>query len=128
MSDRSRVPTPAKWATTVGYSRAVRVGNHIHVAGTAAVGADGTVVHPGDPYLQARRCLEIIVDALKQLGATPDDVVRTRMYVLNPEHWMDVGRAHGEVFAKALPATTMVFTGFIDPDMLVEIEAEAIID
>ena len=128
MTGRSRVPTPAKWATIVGYSRAVRVGNHVHVAGTASVGTDGKVAHPGDPYLQARRCLEIIVDALEELGATPDDVVRTRMYVLNPEHWMEVGRAHGEVFSRALPATTMVFTGFIDPDMLVEIEAEAIIE
>ena len=128
MSERARVPTPAKWAATVGYSRAVRVGQHVHVAGTAAVGADGGVVHPNDPYLQARRCLEIIVDALQQLGATPDDVVRTRMYVLNPEHWQEVGRAHGEVFSRAMPATTMVFTGFIDPDMLVEIEAEAIVD
>jgi enamine deaminase RidA (YjgF/YER057c/UK114 family) len=128
MSERARVPTPAKWAATVGYSRAVRVGKHVHVAGTAAVGVDGGIVHPNDPYLQARRCLEIIVDALQQLGATPNDVVRTRMYVLNPAHWQEVGRAHGEVFSRAMPATTMVFTGFIDPDMLVEIEAEAIVD
>lgn len=127
MSDRTRVATAAKWAKTVGYSRAVRVGRQVWVSGTAAVGADGKIAHPGDPYLQARRCLEIIVDALSQLGATADDVVRTRMYVLRPEHWPEVGRAHGEVFGGALPATTMVFTGFIDPDMLVEIEAEAII-
>jgi enamine deaminase RidA (YjgF/YER057c/UK114 family) len=128
MSERRHVPTTAKWAKTVGYSRAVRVGSHVHVAGTAAVGSDGKIVHPTDPYLQTRRCLEIIVDALEQLGARPDDVVRTRMYVLKPEHWPEVGRAHGEVFGTALPATTMVFTGFIDPDMLVEIEAEAIVE
>lgn len=128
MSERMRVPTNAKWAATVGYSRAVRVGKHVHVAGTAAVGTDGKIVHPTDPYLQARRCLEIIMDALGQLGARPEDVVRTRMYVLKPEHWHEVGRAHGEVFGTALPATTMVFTAFIDPDMLVEIEAEALVD
>jgi enamine deaminase RidA (YjgF/YER057c/UK114 family) len=127
MSERSHVATAAKWATTVGYSRAVRVGQQVWVSGTAAVSEDGKIAHPGDPYLQARRCLEIIVDALGQLGANANDVVRTRMYVLRPEHWPEVGRAHGEVFGAAMPATTMVFTGFIDPEMLVEIEAEAII-
>lgn len=127
MEQRSYVPTAAKWAKTVGYSRAVRVGDRIWVAGTAAVGKDGNIVAPGDPYQQARRCLEIIVEALAELGATADHVVRTRMYVLEPEHWEAVGRAHGEVFANAMPATTMVFTGFIDPDMLVEIEAEAVL-
>ena len=127
MSQRTQVPTAARWATTVGYSRAVRVGNHIHVAGTASVGEDGKVAHPGDPYLQAKRCLEIITAALRELGATPADVVRTRMYALEPEHWPEIGRAHGEVFGQIQPATTMVFTRFIDPDMLVEIEAEAIL-
>jgi enamine deaminase RidA (YjgF/YER057c/UK114 family) len=128
MKGRQQVETPAKWARTVGYSRAVRVGNHIHVAGTASVAADGSgVAHPGDPYQQARRCLEIIVEALRELGAGPEHVVRTRMYALDPNHWQDIGRAHGEVFASVRPATTMVFTRFIDPDMLVEIEAEAVI-
>ena len=127
MKARKFVPTAAKWARTVGYSRAVRVGDHIYVSGTAAVGADGKIVHPDDPYLQAKRCLEIITDALRELGGEPRQVIRTRMYVLNPDHWEAVGRAHGEVFGEALPATTMVFTGFIDPQMLVEIEAEAIV-
>lgn len=127
MTERTRVATAAKWAKTVGYSRAVRAGNQIWVSGTAAVGDDGRIVHPDDPYQQARRCLQIIVDALRALGAGPEHVVRTRMYVLKMEHWEAVGRAHGEVFADVQPATTMVFTGFIDPDMLVEIEAEAVL-
>ncbi|MGH7459658.1 MAG: RidA family protein [Longimicrobiales bacterium] len=127
MTDRTRVETPAKWAKTVGYSRALRVGNHVYVSGTASVGDDGRVAHVGDPYLQARRCLEIIVAALRELGAEPGHVVRTRIYVLRPQDWEPIGRAHGEFFGQAMPATTMVFTGLIDPDMLVEIEAEAIV-
>lgn len=124
---RTTVPTAAPWAATVGYSRAVRVGNIIHVAGTAAVGEDGRVVAPDDPYLQARRCLQIITDALHQLGASAEHVVRTRMYVRRPDDWQAVGRAHGEVFGGVRPVTTMVFVEFIDPAMLVEIEAEAIV-
>jgi len=126
-TQRDRIPTAAKWARTVGYSRAIRIGSHVYVSGTAAVGPDGKIAHLGDPYLQAKRCLEIIVDALRDVGASPRHVVRTRMFVRKPEDWTEVGRAHGEVFGEALPATTMVCTGFIDPDMLVEIEAEAII-
>jgi enamine deaminase RidA (YjgF/YER057c/UK114 family) len=128
VKERTFVPTGARWASTVGYARAVRVGEHVYVSGTAAVGADGKIVHPKDAYLQAKRCLEIIADALQQLGAAPRHVIRTRMYALNPNDWEAIGRAHGEVFGDVLPATTMVFTGFIDPDMLVEIEAEAIVD
>jgi len=127
MQTRTRVETPAVWARTVGYCRAVRVGSVVHVSGTAAVQEDGSVGPVGDAYAQARRCLEIIVAALRELGAGPEHVVRTRMYVRHQEHWQDVGRAHGAVFADVRPATTMVFTGFIDPDMLVEIEAEAIL-
>ena len=126
--ERQRVATAAPWAATVGYSRAVRVGNIVHVAGTAAVGEAGEIVAVGDAYGQAKRCLEIIVAALREVGASPEQVVRTRMYVRNPADWQAVGRAHGEVFAEARPVTTMVFTGFIDPAMLVEIEAEAVID
>lgn len=122
-----KVPTSAPWAATVGYSRAVRVNDTIHVSGTAAVDEDGRIAHPGDAYGQARRCLEIILAALAQLGARPEHVVRTRMYVRNPDDWQAVGRAHGEVFQAIRPATTMVFTGFIDPAMLVEIEADAIL-
>jgi enamine deaminase RidA (YjgF/YER057c/UK114 family) len=106
----------------------VRVGRTIHVAGTASVAEDGSIAHPGDAYLQARRCLEIIAAALRELGAAPADVVRTRMYVASRADWEAVGRAHGEMFGDVRPATTMVITGFIDPAMLVEIEAEAILD
>jgi enamine deaminase RidA (YjgF/YER057c/UK114 family) len=126
--ERQRVGTSAPWAATVGYSRAVRAGSVVHVAGTAAVGEAGEIVAVGDAYGQARRCLEIIVAALGELGASPEQVVRTRMYVRNPADWEAVGRAHGEVFANVRPVTTMVFTGFIDPAMLVEIEAEAVVD
>ena len=125
---RTLVPTAAPWAKTVGYSRAVRTGNQVFVSGTAPVGEDGNVVAPGDAYAQAKRCLDIIVDALRAAGAEPRHVVRTRMFVRDPALWEDVGRAHGEIFGDVLPATTMVFTGFIHPDMLVEIEADAVID
>ncbi len=125
--ERMRVATTAPWAAVVGYSRAVRVGNHVYIAGTAPVGPDGEVVAPGDAYLQAKRCLEIIVGALKEVGATPGDVVRTRMFVRHPEDWEAVGRAHGEIFSEIRPVTTMVFTGFVSADMLCEIEAEAYI-
>ena len=125
--DRVRIETNAPWARVVGYSRAVRVGNHVYVAGTAPVGPDGDVVAPGDAYRQAQRCLEIIVQALKDAGAAPGDVVRTRMFVKHPEDWEAVGRAHGEIFSEIRPVTTMVFTGFVHPDMLCEIEAEAVV-
>lgn len=125
--DRRVVPTSAPWAATVGYSRAVRVGGHVSVSGTAAVAEDGSVAHPGDAYGQARRCLEIVVSALGELGAGVEDVVRTRLYVRDPADWESVGRAHGEVFGTVRPATTMVMTGFIDPAMLVEIEADALV-
>jgi enamine deaminase RidA (YjgF/YER057c/UK114 family) len=124
---RQKVATSTPWAATVGYSRAVRVGDHVFVSGTAPVSDTGDIVAPGDPYRQAQRCLEIIVAALAQVGASPADVVRTRMFVRQPEDWEAVGRAHGEIFHAVQPATTMVFTDFIDPDMLVEIEADAIL-
>jgi enamine deaminase RidA (YjgF/YER057c/UK114 family) len=104
------------------------VGKQVFVAGTAPVGDDGNVVAPGNAYLQAKRCLEIIVGALREAGAEPAHVVRTRMFVRSPDQWEAVGRAHGEIFGDVLPATTMVFVDFIDPEMLVEIEADAIIE
>lgn len=125
--ERKLVPTAAPWAAKVGYSRAVRVGDHVFVAGTAPVAEDGSIAYPGDPYRQAQRCLEIIVAALQEAGARPEHVVRTRMFVRDHAYWQEVGRAHGEVFADVRPATTMVFTGFIDPEILVEIEADAVI-
>ncbi len=128
MQDRQHVPTAAPWAAMVGYSRAVKIGRTIYVSGTASVSDDGGVAHPRDPYRQAQRCCAIIIDALRELGAGPEHVVRTRLYVRHPEHWMDVGTAHDEAFGEARPATTLVaVAGFIDPAMLVEIEAEAVV-
>lgn len=128
MAERRRVPTSAPWADVVGYSRAVRVGDTIYVSGTAPMTADGTVAAPGDVYGQTRRCLEIIVTALGEAGARPEHVVRTRIYVRDVARWPDVGRAHLEVFGHARPATTMVeVSGFVDPDILVEIEAVAVV-
>jgi enamine deaminase RidA (YjgF/YER057c/UK114 family) len=125
--DRMRIPTGAPWAKVVGYSRAIRAGQQVFVAGTAPVGDDGNVVAPGDAYQQARRCLEIIVNALREAGAGPEHVVRTRMFVRHPDLWEAVGRAHGEIFQDIQPVTTMVFVDFIHPDMLVEIEADAVV-
>jgi enamine deaminase RidA (YjgF/YER057c/UK114 family) len=125
--EMKRIPTAAAWASTVGYCRAVRAGNTIAVAGTASVAADGSIAHPGDAYLQARRCLEIIVAALAELGATPGDVIRTRVYVTDASLWEAAGRAHGEVFGATPPASSMIVAGLVHPDMLVEIEADAIV-
>jgi enamine deaminase RidA (YjgF/YER057c/UK114 family) len=114
-------------AATVGYSRAVRVGGMVSVAGTAPVMPDGADP-PADPYGQARRSLEIVAAALAELGAGPEHVVRTRTYLTRAEDWEEVGRAHGEVFGDACPATTMVVVaGLLDPRWLVEIEADAIL-
>lgn len=127
MKKRKRVSTSAPWAATVGYSRAVRVGKRIWVSGTAPVAADGSIAFPGDAYLQAERCLQIITEALAELGAGPEHVVRTRMYVARADLWEAVGKAHGEIFGEVRPATTLIITGFVDPAMLVEIEAEAVL-
>ena len=128
MKDRVTVSTGAPWEETVGYCRAVRVGNHIAVSGTAPVGEDGEVVGVGDAYVQARRCIEIIERALREAGAGLEHVVRTRMFVTDISQWEAVGKAHGEAFAAIRPATSMVeVRALIDPDMLVEIEADAIV-
>ncbi len=126
MQDRQRVPTTTPWSAMVGYSRAVRVGRHIYVAGTGALTEEGTVEHPRDAHAQARRACEVIVDSLRELGAGPEHVVRTRIYLRRPEDWIEVGPAHDEFFGEARPVTTMVtVTGFLHPALLVEIEAEA---
>ncbi|HET9986254.1 MAG TPA: RidA family protein [Longimicrobiales bacterium] len=128
MLERQRIPTAAPWAAMIGYSRAVRAGRDVHVSGTAPVGEDGSILHPRDPYNQARRCCEIILAALREAGAEAEHVVRTRIYLRHAEHWMDVGTAHDEAFGSARPATTMVVVaGFIDPAILVEIEADAVL-
>lgn len=128
MNDRVTISTGAPWEETVGYCRAVRIGGHIAVSGTAPVGDDGEVVGVGDAYVQARRCIEIIERALAEAGAGLENVVRTRMFVTDISQWEAIGKAHGEAFGAIRPATSMVeVRALIDPAMLVEIEADAIV-
>ncbi len=128
MSKRVHIHSGAPWESRVGYCRAVRTGPHVAVSGTAPVGPDGETVAVGDAYAQTKRCIEIIENALVEAGAQLADVVRTRMYVTDISQWEAVGRAHGEAFGDKRPSTTMVeVSALIGSDMLVEIEADAII-
>lgn len=117
------------WEGIVGYSRAVRVGNVVEVSGTAAAGPDGSILAPGDVYGQTREALRIIGDALEELGASFEDVIRTRVFLTDVSRWEEAGRAHGEVFSEIRPANIIAgVTGFVDPEILVEVEASAVAD
>ena len=121
--ERRLVPAISPFADTVGYSRALREGRHVFISGTAPIGCDSA-----DPYEQAKRCLEIVVAALGELGASPEHVVRTRIYVTSAEDWPAIGLAHGEVFGEIRPASAMlVISGLLDPAWKVEMEADAIL-
>ena len=126
--ERKRVTSGSPYEPVIGFSRAIVAGNHVSVAGTAPIMPDGGDP-PADAYGQTKRCLEIIVEALREAGASASDVVRTRTYLVDAGDWEEVGRAHGEVFADVRPASTMVVvTGFLDPRWRVELEADAIVD
>lgn len=126
MQERKRYASGTKWESIVGYSRAVRVGERIYVTGTTATGEDGNIIGTGDAYAQTVQAIRNIEKALKALDAGLENIVRTRMFVTDISRWQEYGRAHGEFFHEVMPCATMVeVSKLVDPDMLIEIEAEA---
>jgi len=122
---RKNISSGSPYEKSIGFSRAVRTGNRILVAGTAPIAEDGTTAFPGDVYMQTRRCLEIISKAIEEAGGTLVDVVRTRVYLVNAEDWEEAGKAHGNFFQQTKPACTFIAVSrLIDKEWLVEIEAE----
>jgi len=126
--DRIEVSSGTEWEDAVGYSRAVRVGDQLHVAGTTATDEDGEPIAPGQPSEQAHHAFGLVEDAIREAGGDPEDVVRTRMFVTDADDWEAIGRAHAEAFGDARPAATMVeVSALIDPALVVEVEATAVV-